>query len=85
MQHNIKAPKPKFLPLSKLCTGDRFIALGALWTYLDLTDDSGRWCIARKHSAASIELGERGYGYTGNAICSFKLTSRVEFVPPTKP
>ena len=58
-----------------LYVGDRFIAYEALWTKID-TD------IARKHSEDSMNLGERGYGYRLDSICSFDNDDEVRFVPP---
>lgn len=61
--------------ISQLWVGDRFAALDSLWTYLGQNT-------ARKHSPESQKLAERGYGYLGDTICSFKPTDRVVFLPP---
>jgi hypothetical protein len=59
-----------------LWSGDRFICYETLWTKIDRE-------YARKHSVGSISLGSRGYGYTGDTICSFDQDDLVdEFVPP---
>ena len=58
-----------------LIAGDRFTACGSLWTKLEPET-------ARKHSAESIRLGQRGNAYYGDSICSFEATDEVLFVPP---
>lgn len=62
------------MTFSDLTGGDRFMAYGSLWTKLG--HDT-----ARKHSKESRMLGERGYGYIGDSLCSFERTDEVEFVP----
>lgn len=61
--------------ISQLWVGDRFKAHGALWTWI------GDGC-ARRHCSESIDLGERGYGYIGDAVCSFDSRDVVRFVAP---
>lgn len=62
------------LTFKDLEVGDRFRAVDALWTKVGHET-------ARKHSKASISLGELGYGYIGDALCSFEPTDPVVFVP----
>ncbi len=62
------------LTFGALTSGDRFIALGALWTKIG-------YDTARKHSKESRALGKKGFGYHGDALCSFEQTDAVEFVP----
>lgn len=64
--------------ISKLWVGDRFYAYDKLWTYLGEHT-------ARNHRKESIQLGERGYGYIGDTICSFEPDELVRFVPPQLP
>lgn len=66
------------MKLKELQVGDRFKYLDFLWTYLDIDDG---YPIARKHSEASIEMKELGYGYH-DSICTFGFDDDVEFVPP---
>jgi hypothetical protein len=63
------------MKFSELCSGDRFSSFGSVWTKLD--QDT-----ARKHSSESIALGDRGYGYVGDAFCSFEHDREVIFVAP---
>lgn len=58
-----------------LWAGDRFTAFGSLWTKIG--HDT-----ARQHSPESVKLGEDGYGYLGDTICSFATSDPVEFDPP---
>lgn len=60
----------------ELTSGDRFWAVGSLWT--KLTGST-----ARRHGQESIAKGEEGYGYVGDAICSFEAKDTVEFCPVT--
>lgn len=60
---------------SELTEGDRFVASQRLWTKLG--SDT-----ARAHGAQSVALGLRGYGYTGDPVCSFEQADSVVFVPP---
>lgn len=62
--------------VAALWVGDRFRSGGTLWTLLEPG-------IARRHSAGSVALGSRGWGYLGDSVCSFELGTRVEFVPPS--
>jgi hypothetical protein len=75
---------PRRVRIRQLWVGDRFEVYGSLWTYNGASGD-GTWATARKHSFESIALGERGHGYIGDAICSFKLTDWVRFVPVSNP
>lgn len=68
---------PSTVRFDALTAGDRFTAVGALWTKLH-----GQ--AARKHSAASRGLQERGYGHLGDPVCSFEPEDLVEFVPPAE-
>lgn len=63
-----------------LWAGDRFRAYGSLWTYLGAESDADG--TARKHSEHSIEMGDRGYGYMADSICTFERDVSVEFVEP---
>jgi hypothetical protein len=60
----------------ELAPGDRFLTLDALWTKLSADT-------ARRHSSASRALGAKGWGYHGDAVCSFERDGFVAFVPPT--
>lgn len=68
-------PLPKQVRFDDLALGDRFRAVGALWTKLGADT-------ARRHSSASRKLGAQGYGYEGDALCSFEPDTQVVFVPP---
>jgi hypothetical protein len=70
--------------IRQLWVGDRFEVYDSLWTYTGASGD-GIWATARKHSPESIALGEKGYGYIGDAICSFRLSYWVRFVPVSNP
>lgn len=59
----------------KLWTGDRFRSGETLWTKVGAD-------VARQHCPRSVSLGELGYGYIGDAICSFEREDLVFFVPP---
>lgn len=61
----------------ELWVGDRFAVHGSLWTRLSPST-------ARKHGNESVALGQRGYGYIGDTICSFEADDVVEFVAPRK-
>jgi len=71
----------KKLQVNELTWGDRFRAYGSLWTVTDLSPE---WIVARKHGKESTALGPKGYGYYGDAMCSFKPTEKVVFVPPCR-
>jgi hypothetical protein len=58
-----------------LWVGDRFTAYDNLWTKLG--HDT-----ARQHSESGLKLGDRGYGYIADTICSFDKHDAVTFVPP---
>lgn len=58
-----------------LWVGDRFTADGNLWTKLG--HDT-----ARQHSESGINLGDKGFGYIGDSVCSFDKEDAVTFVPP---
>lgn len=63
------------IEFKELWIADRFkLSNGSLWTKVG--NDT-----ARQHSKESINLKERGYGYLGDAICSFEPEDKVEFVP----
>lgn len=62
------------LVFDDLTPGDRFMAVGSLWTKLD--GDA-----ARKHGPQSIELGADGFGYIGDPLCSFERNDPIDFVP----
>ena len=64
------------MKFDQLYAGDRFSRSGKddLWTKIDPG-------AARRHSDESRSLGDRGYGYYGDAICSFERDDEVEFVP----
>jgi len=69
--------KMKRKKFSDLTLGDRFtIANGTVWTKIGTTT-------ARKHSAESMRLGDRSYGYIGDPICSFEPKDLVRFTPLT--
>lgn len=64
------------LPFSKLWVGDRFEqGDGIVWT--KISRDT-----ARRHGLESVALRERGYGYIGDALCSFEEIDPVFFLPP---
>lgn len=63
---------------SELASGDRFTSGNTLWTKLD--PDT-----ARRHGSDSLRLGSKGYGYHGDAICTFERGDAVSFVPPNAP
>lgn len=75
------APKTESVKMkfSDLIYGDRFVAVGSLWTKLSEP------FTARKHSESSINLGIRGNAYFGDFICSFEADDEVEFIPPVMP
>ncbi len=62
------------MQFDQLCPGDRFIAYDSLWTKIDAD-------AARKHSKESMALGDHGYGYVGDLICSFERNDEVLFLP----
>lgn len=62
------------LKFKDLWVGDRFRCGESLWTCLDHRT-------ARRHCDEGTALAERGYGYIGDAICSFEPDDAVEFVP----
>lgn len=74
----------RMVRIRQLWVGDRFEVYGSLWTYTGASGD-GIWATARKHSPESIALGEKGYGYIGDAVCSFRLSYWVRFVPVSNP
>ncbi len=59
----------------ELYVGDRFTAFGNLWTKTECDQ-------ARQHRAEGIALGDSGYGYRADTICSFGRDDEVKFVPP---
>lgn len=65
------------MTFNDLTSGDRFTIGDTLWTKLDPN-------IARRHSPESLGLHQRGYGYHGDAICSFERTDEITFVEPGK-
>jgi hypothetical protein len=79
---SISGDEPEYAPGScsvvrfdQLTAGDRFEALGRLWTKIDCD-------VARKHSEASLMRGAKGYGYIGDSLCSFDPQDVVSFVAP---
>ena len=63
------------LRFDQLCTGDRFMLGAHLWTKIGPE-------VARQHGQEGLALGERGYGYIGDHICTFLKSDAVQFVPP---
>lgn len=70
-----KAIQPEPVTFDKLNVGDRFTALGNLWTKID-------WDTARRHGKESIELGQDGFGYLGDVVATIDRTELVVFQPP---
>ena len=67
-------------PVSKLIPGDRFFCESCLWTVVNTFKGGDR--LSRKHTPESIALADKGYGYTGDTLCSFSGETMVLFVPP---
>lgn len=74
-------PAGKEVKFSELCLGDRFIPLNlessSLWTKIGIDT-------AREHSKQSQSLKDNGYGFIGDAICSFDAGDAVIFVHPVQ-
>jgi len=75
MTSQSKAVQPAPVTFDKLYVGDRFKALGYLWTKID-------WDTARRHGDESMKLGEDGFGYMGDLVATVERAEPVVFQPP---